>query len=238
MKCLSLPKTLKGLFISSLLLPALAHAATWSSSDKWATWSNGGYKIENDVWGAKPGPQTIWANSYHNWGFWANHSGGGIKAYPNVDKPVNIRVSSLKTCTSFFSANTASGSHYDLAYDIWCDNSKYEIMVWANWSGTQPIAKSYNSSGVAVPDYSNVSIGGRTYNVYKGSNGSNAVFSFLMTSKTNSATVDIKSILLWINSKGWYSNPVLTKIQFGWEIISTPSGGANYGVNNYGVTAY
>src|SRR5690349_8301969 len=48
-----------------------ASAATWSSSDKWASWSNGGYTIRNDVWGSGAGPQSIWANSYSNFGVWA-----------------------------------------------------------------------------------------------------------------------------------------------------------------------
>ena len=42
--------------------------AVWSSSDRWGTWSNGGYTLYNNVWGSGYGPQTIWANSYSNWG--------------------------------------------------------------------------------------------------------------------------------------------------------------------------
>src|SRR5262249_44425995 len=54
-----------------------AQAAVWSSTDKWATWSNGGYTVRNDVWGSGAGPQTIWANSFSNWGVWANHPNTG-----------------------------------------------------------------------------------------------------------------------------------------------------------------
>lgn len=222
--------------VCCLILPALAQAAVWTSTDKWATWSNGGYVIENDVWGANPGPQSIWANSFRDWGVWANHTGGGIKSYPNVDKAVNIRVNSLRTCTSTFSATTASGSVYDLAYDVWLNGNQYEVMIWFNWANTKPIAASYDASGNAIPTLTNVSIGGRTYNVYSRWNGSNAVFSFLATSKTNSSSVDIKAVLQWINSKGWYSNPTLSKVQFGWELITTPSGGGNYRITNYSVT--
>lgn len=57
----------------SLFLATPAQAAVWSSSDKWATWSNGGYTLYNDVWGSGAGTQVIWANSYSNWGVWANH---------------------------------------------------------------------------------------------------------------------------------------------------------------------
>jgi len=234
----SLPQPLKtlGLLVSCFALPALAQAAAWTATGHWSSWSNGGYTIENDVWGANPGPQTIWANSFHNWGVWAKHSGSGIKSYPNVDKQVNIRVNSLHTCTSSFNATTASGSVYDLAYDVWLNGSTYEVMIWFNWANTKPIAASYDASGTAIPTLKNVSIGGRTYNVFSRWNGSKAVFSFLATSRTNAASVDIKAVVQWINSKGWYNNPTLSKVQFGWELITTPSGGGNYTINNYSVT--
>ena len=45
-----------------------AMAAVWSSSAQYASWSDGGYTLYNDVWGSGAGPQTIWANSYSNWG--------------------------------------------------------------------------------------------------------------------------------------------------------------------------
>ncbi len=226
-----------GLLACCVMMPVLAHAAVWGSTDRWATWANGGYTIENDVWGTNPGPQSIWANSYSNWGVWANHTGSGIKSYPNVDKAINTRVLSINTCSSSFNATTASGSVYDLAYDVWLNGSQYEVMLWMNWANTKPIAASYDASGNAIPTLTNQSIGGRTYNVYVRWNGSNAVFSFLATSKTNAATVDIKTVLRWINNKGWYNNPTLSKVQFGWELITTPSGGGNYQVNSYSVTA-
>lgn len=238
MKYTALKTQLVCLLFSSVILPAVTQAAVWSSTDKWATWSNGGYTVENDVWGANPGPQSIWANSFSNWGVWANHTGSGIKSYPNVDKSVGIRVNSLTTCVSSFNATTASGSSYDLAYDIWLNGNQYEVMIWFNWANTKPIAASYNSSGQAIPTQSNVSIGGKAYDVYSRWNGSNAVFSFLARSKTNATSVDIKSVLQWINSKGWYSNPTLSKVQFGWELITTPSGGGNYQVNSYSVNVH
>src|SRR3954462_53405 len=82
----------------------VAAAATWSSSDKWATWANGGYTVRNDGWGAGAGGQAIWATSYGNWGVWANHPNtGGVKSYPHAAKNVNKRLSALGTATSSFS---------------------------------------------------------------------------------------------------------------------------------------
>jgi hypothetical protein len=216
------------------ILPLTGWAASWSSCDKWATWSNGGFTIENDVWGPSPGSQCIWANSYSNWGLTANHSGSSIESYPNVDKAgINKAVNSLGTVSSSFNASTPSGTKYDQAYDIWLNGSSYEVMIWNKWSGTQPIAASYDANGNAVPSYKNQSIGGTTYNVYhRGS-----VTSFLRTSQTSSATVNIKAVLQWINNTPkWYSNPTLAKVQCGWEIINT-GGSKSFTMNSYSCTA-
>src|SRR5213592_2507757 len=114
----------------------VASAATWSSSDKWATWSNGGYTIRNDVWGSGAGPQTIWANSYSNWGVWADHPNtGGVKAYPHSARNIGKRVSALGTLTSGFNVSRPGSGAYATTYDIWAGNNAYEIMLWANKQG-------------------------------------------------------------------------------------------------------
>ena len=76
-----------------------AQAATFGSSDRWATWTNGGYTLYNNVWGTGYGAQSIWANSYSNWGVWANHPNtGGVKAYPNATQVAsNKKVSAIGT---------------------------------------------------------------------------------------------------------------------------------------------
>ncbi|HEX5125613.1 MAG TPA: hypothetical protein VFW00_02640, partial [Rhodocyclaceae bacterium] len=119
----------------------------------------------------------------------------------------------------------------------------YEIMLWMNYTGSsdgsgnvKPIAAQYDSSGKAVPAFTNVSVGGSTWNVFKGSNGSNAVFSFLRTSKTNSATVDVKAIFNWIKSQGWFGDITMGNLQYGFEITST-SGSETFTVNSYSVTS-
>lgn len=212
-------------------------SAAWSSTDKWATWSNGGYTVRNDVWGSNPGPQTIWANSYSNYGVNANHTGSGIKAYPHCAKNIGKTISSLGSCTSSFNCTVPGSGSYNTAYDIWCNSSSYEIMLWVNWRGSAgPIAGSYNSDGTPKADATNVSVGGSTWNVYKGSNGSNAVYSFLRTSGTTSGTVDIKAVLNWIKSKGWFGDVTLGEVQLGWEITAT-NGAADFTMNSYSVSS-
>src|SRR5580692_10238978 len=80
-----------------------AMAAVWSSSAQYASWSNGGYTLYNDVWGSGAGPQTIWANSYSNWGVTSDQPNtGGVKSFPNSTRVVDVALSSLTGCTSSF----------------------------------------------------------------------------------------------------------------------------------------
>src|SRR3954465_2944941 len=90
-----------------------AQAATWSSSDKWASWSNGGYTLYNDVWGSGAGPQTIWANPSSNWGVWSNQPNTGrIKSYPNATKWIGKPINSLSWVTSGYNVSVPSSGAY------------------------------------------------------------------------------------------------------------------------------
>jgi hypothetical protein len=227
-------KTIR-LFVPAAMLLALigvltqpARAAVWSSTDRWGTWTNGGYTLYNDVWGSGFGPQTIWANSFSNWGVWANHPNtGGVKSYANATKSVNRRLSTLGGATSSFNVTIPNGGAYETAYDIWCDGHTYEIMLWMNKVG--PV-------GPIGSRQTNVSVGGHSWDVYRGSNGSNQVFSFVRQGNTSSATVDIKAVLNWLKSNNWFGDVTLGDVQFGYEITSS-SGGMDFRTNSFSVSA-
>jgi hypothetical protein len=231
---------------SEVAAPAEAEVkAAWSSSNKFGSWSNGGYTVYNNVWGSNPGGQSIWANSYSNWGVWANHNGSGIKSYPNSSKYVGRTLSSLASCKSSLSATTPSGGAWSSTYDIWDSAKKYETMLWMNYTGNsdgsgnvKPISSSYDANGRAVPVATNVSVGGHTWNVFKGPNGSITVFSFLRTSKSNSGTIDILAIQKWIQNKGWFGNITLGDVQYGFEISNSYNNGSGYNFtcNSYSVS--
>jgi hypothetical protein len=228
---------------------AAAVEAVWSSSDKFGSFANGGYTVYNDVWGSGAGSQNIWANSFSNWGVWANHPNtGGVKSYPNSTKFVGKTLSSLAGCSSSFNATTPSGGAWESTYDIWDSNNANETMLWMNYTGTatgggnvKPISYTYDGSGNAVPAFTNVTVGGHTWNVFRGNNGSNNVYSFLRTTKTNSGTVDVLAIQKWIESKGWFGNITQGNVQYGFEITScygTNGSGENFTCNSYSVTSH
>jgi hypothetical protein len=211
--------------------------AAWVSSGQWATWTNNGYTLYNDVWGSGAGSQTIWGRTGTNWGVVANHPmTSGVKSYPHtVAAPVNRTVSSIRTLTSSFNVSVPGSGNYSTAYDIWANNNAYEVMLWMNYNGAVgPIAESYDANG-AVPAFRNLSLGGHTWNVYRGSNGANAVFSFLRTSNTNSGTVDIQAINNWLRTQGWWGDVTVGEVQFGFEISGT-NGSSNFTDNSYSMS--
>ncbi|MFE9404179.1 hypothetical protein ACFYNY_20755 [Streptomyces sp. NPDC006530] len=230
-------RLIRGLLTSAVALGATitfaaapAQAATWSTCDQWGSTSLNGYTLYNNVWGSGTGSQCTWANSGSNWGTWADHPNtGGIKAYPNSTKSVNKALSGLAALTSNYNVSVPSAGAYNSSYDIWDAANKYEIMLWVNKSGAV--------GPIGTPQGS-VSLGGHSWNVYKGSNGSNQVYSFLRTSNSSAGTVDILPILRWIaNTKGWMpANAVIGVVQFGFEITSS-AGGLDFAANNVTVSS-
>ncbi|GLR90015.1 glycosyl hydrolase [Bradyrhizobium iriomotense] len=223
--------------------PVSAKAPVWRSSDPYGSYSRDGYSWNNDVWGAGAGPQTISVGAVNQWGVWSNQPNTpGIKSYPHEAFHIGKPLSSIKSLTSSFNQQVPKGGAWDFAYDIWDSSNEHEVMLWTNYTGNpdgsgnvKPISYNYAASGAAIPVYSNVKIGGATWNVFEGFNG-HKVISLLPTSKTNSGTVDIKSALEWIKSTGYFGDIKVGSVQYGVEITSSP-GGMHFNFNNWNVTS-
>ncbi|MFI0138998.1 glycoside hydrolase family 12 protein [Streptomyces luteogriseus] len=211
------------------LASAPASAAVWNSCDQWAQTNLNGYTLYNNIWGGGAGSQCIWANSGTNWGAWANHPNtGGIKSYPNQTKAINKSITSLGSLSSSYNVSVPSSGAYNTSYDIWDTDHDYEIMLWVNKTG--PVGPIGSSQG-------SVSLGGHSWNVFKGTNGANEVFSFIRTSNSSSGTVNILPILKWIkDTKKWMGNETIGDVQFGYEVTSS-SGGLNFTTNNLTVSS-
>jgi hypothetical protein len=144
-----------------------------------------------------------------------------------------MRVSAAGSVTSSVNYTFVSGATYDAAYDIWLDPTakttgvnQQEIMIWFNRQGSiQPI-------GSAV---GNTTIGGRSWQVWQGSNGSNAVISYVAPSAITSWSFSVLDFVNDVRSRGaittsWY----LTSIQAGFEPWI---GGAGLAVNSFSAAA-
>lgn len=206
-----------------------AQAAVWWSSDRWGTWSSGGYTLYNNIWGGGYGPQTIWANSATSWGVWANHPNtGGIKSYPNQTKWSGKKISALGTLSSSFNVTVpTSGVAFTTVYDVWSSDNQHEIMLWMN---------KYGPVGPLGTLQTSASVGGHSWQIYRGHNGGNHVYSFVRTSNTSSGTVDIKAIVNWVKNRGWFGDVTIGNVQLGYEITSS-SGGKDFITNSATITA-
>ena len=90
----------------------------------------------------------------------------------------------------------------NVAYDLFTSASSggsnaYEIMIWLANFNAGPISFTYDANGNPVPVARSVSLAGHTWDVYSGSNGANAVFSFLPTggATIGSFSGDVKTFI-------------------------------------------
>ncbi|MFG3685638.1 cellulose binding domain-containing protein [Micromonospora sp. NPDC047740] len=146
---------------------------------------------------------------------------------PGTNLPVQVK--NISSAPSSISYNYVSGAIYDAAYDIWLDPTpkrdgvnQMEIMIWFNRQGPiQPIGSPVGNTTVA----------GRTWEVWRGSNGSNNVISYLAPSPITSMSFDVMAFINDTRSRGaitadWY----LTSIQAGFEPWQ---GGVGLAVNSF-----
>ena len=91
-------------------------------------------------------------------------------------------------------------------------DNDYEIMVWlAAYGGAGPISST--GSAVATP-----TIGGSTYDLYKGTNGDTTVFSFVASSHLGNYEGDLLDFFTYLTTyEGVSSSQVVTAIQAGTE---------------------
>ena len=146
---------------------------------------------------------------------------------PGTNLPIQVR--SISSATSSIDYTFVSGATYNASYDIWLDPTPrtngvnaQEIMIWFNRQGNiQPIGSRVGTA----------TIGGRTWEVWQGSNGSNAVMSYVAPSAISSWSFSVLDFINDVKNRGaitdaWY----LTSIQAGFEPWI---GGAGLAVNNF-----
>jgi xyloglucan-specific endo-beta-1,4-glucanase len=197
------------------------------------------------------GSQCVWYNSagMGTWGVNASHTSGtgqNIKGYPalvrgwlwynssgsiwasSADTSFPVQMSHLSSCVSNWNVTVpTNGEKYDTAYDIWLDTSnnpnykaQYEVMVWINYQGPAYNGTDFSPIGTKVG--SNITVAGNVWNIWKGYNGTNNVYTFRRATNTSSVTnLDIKALLVYAQNQGFIqSSYYLLGIQAGWEIVA------------------
>jgi len=219
-------------------VPAMAYS--WSSCSQYATYTENGYNLYTDEWGASSGG-CLYANSSTNWWYVANYpsSGSGVQAYPDSEISLgNVNLSSLSAVNSSFNFSVSGSTpYYDAAYDLWTNGNVDEVMVWEQWKGDGPIASSYSCNQLGVsgcPFATNVSIDGVTYDVFQGYTNHNVV-SFLRTSQASSGSVNLLDLMNWVANQGKLTSKTFSTADFGFEITKTV-GSQTFTVNSYSLS--
>ncbi|GAB3171563.1 cellulose binding domain-containing protein [Micromonospora palomenae] len=170
----------------------------------------------------------------------SNPTNGAPTAYPSVffgchytncspGTNLPIQVSQISSATSSIAYKYVSGAIYNASYDIWLDPTpkrdgvnQMEIMIWLNRQGSiQPIGSPVGTTTLV----------GRTWEVWRGSNGSNNVISYVAPSPITSMNFSVLDFINDVKNRGaitssWY----LTSIQAGFEPWQ---GGAGLGVTSF-----
>ncbi|KAG5729983.1 putative xyloglucan-specific endo-beta-1,4-glucanase A [Termitomyces sp. T112] len=173
---------------------------------------------------------------------WTWVGGTGVKSFTNValNSGLNKQLSAISSIPSTWKwSQSNSGTVVaDVAYDLFTSSSsggpaQNEIMIWlANFSAG-PISAVFNSDGTPQPKASNINLGGRTWDLYFGSNGANNVYSFLPTGSAivTSFSADINVFLKYLTSnQGLSTSQFLTTFEAGTEATS---GSATFTVSAY-----
>jgi len=237
----------------ALILPAASSQAATPAlcKSQTAPVASRGYTVENNEWGSSE-PECITTNGNASFSVSnssiANSTYGAPGGYPAIYRgchwgactrgsgfPIQVSDIGTGTVTTSWSTTQPGGSNdYDVAYDIWFNQTPTtsgqpngtELMIWLNHNGpVQPFG-----SKVA----SNVSIGGRGYDVWFGQQGWNTLSYTMTTGTTAVSNLDLQPLIADAISRGylkpsWY----LIDVEAGFEIWQ---GGTGLATNSFSVT--
>jgi hypothetical protein len=219
-----------------------AQADTTICEQYGSTVIQGRYVVQNNRWGTSA-TQCVTATDT---GFRLSQADGSVptngapKSYPSVfngchytncSPGTNLpaQVGTISSAPSSISYGYVADAVYNASYDIWLDPTprtdgvnRTEIMIWFNRVG--PIQPIGSQVGTAT-------VGGRTWAVWTGSNGSNDVISFVAPSAISSWSFDVmdfvdETVARGMAQRSWY----LTSVQAGFEPWQN---GAGLAVNSF-----
>ena len=202
----------------------------------------GKYWINNNLWGkgSGSGSQCISAASTSGnsiaWSTRFNWSGQAntVKSYassvlgwhwgvkrPDTGLPVQLSANRDITTKWDFEVTQEGSVTQNVSYDVWLhdkpdptykDQPTDELMIWLYRS---------NGAGPAGTKQVTVTIGDARWDVYKGVVGTWNVYSYVRTTNTTSADLNIRDFTQDVVSRGWMStSKFLTSVQAGTEVFT------------------
>ncbi|MGV9941385.1 GH12 family glycosyl hydrolase domain-containing protein [Streptomyces sp. NPDC003401] len=229
--------------VAALLAVApAAQADTLVCEQFGSTTIQGRYVVQNNRWGTSA-PQCVTATDT---GFRLTQADGSVptngapKSYPSVfngchytncSPGTNLpaRLSGIAGAPSSISYGFVGDAVYNASYDIWLDPTprtdgvnRTEIMIWLNKVGpVQPIGAQVGTA----------TVGGRSWQVWTGGNGTNDVISFVAPSAISGWSFDVMDFVRETVRRGMAQNDwYLTSIQAGFEPWQN---GAGLAVNSF-----
>ncbi len=221
----------------------------------------GKYWLNSNLWGASTGSgsQCIWDTSMSGsniaWGTSWNWTGqaNSVKSYDssvlgwhwgwklsNTGLPIQLSSDQPVQTSWSFNLNQTTPGGIDVSYDTWLSpnpnlgnaNPSDEVMVWL-----------YNSGGIqpAGSKQTTVTIDGTSWDLWEGSS-SWQIYSFVRTSNTNSASLNLMDFYNYLISRGLSSSNYLLSVEQGTEVftgageLDTTSYSTNVGTGNGGST--
>ncbi|MFF8093601.1 cellulose binding domain-containing protein [Streptomyces sp. NPDC016675] len=232
--------------VASLVTAAAPAQADTTICEPFGTTTiQGRYVVQNNRWGSSA-TQCVTATDT---GFRVAQADGSVptngapKSYPSVfngchytncSPGTNLpaRLDTISEAPSGISYGYVGNAVYNASYDIWLDPTprtdgvnRTEIMIWFNRVGPiQPIGSPVGTT----------TVGGRTWEMWTGSNGANDVLSFVAPSAITSWNFDVMDFVRATVARGlaeddWY----LTSVQAGFEPWQN---GAGLSVNSFSST--
>jgi hypothetical protein len=137
--------------------------------------------------------------------------------------PIQLSEQRKIPCSWSFSLSVDEAASLNVAWDLWlnpsADVSQYtaptdEIMVWVHRQNKEdPI-------GYEAGAQDTVAIGDATWDVYRGNNGDNDVYSYLRVGNASCATVDLMDFLKDLVARAWVDpSKYLISIEAGPEVV-------------------
>ncbi|MEU4560259.1 cellulose binding domain-containing protein [Actinoplanes sp. NPDC023936] len=201
----------------------------------------GKYWVNNNVWGRADGTgsQCVWENGLSgdnlSWGTSWNWTGDTtkVKSYASAvlgwhwgwkatgtGLPIRLSAGKQVNASWNFQVTQTTSNIMNVAYDLWLhdianpdwqNNPADEVMVWLYKSG---------GAGPVGTKQATVTIAGTSWDLYKGNIGWN-VYSFVRTSNTSSASLDLTDFTDDLVARGWLAkSKYLSSVQAGTEIFT------------------
>jgi len=215
------------------------------------TGSNGSTTyVLNNMWGANSGTtQTLTAKGPGSWSVVANAQPAGstaVQTYPDTQQIYTRQDNTpdpLSGFGSIFSSFTVQmdvtgGTSAEAAYDIWLGqnsstNYADEVMIWNDQANRGTCGGATVKANADFGGSNGVPRQNWTLCSYEGKE----LIWYLTNSNERSGTVDVLSMLTWLESHGYVpQGSGLNQIDYGFEICSTPSA-KMFTVNHYAIKA-